>query len=103
LPCDRCYKHFAEIYAPHLGFGGDASTIPAGVKGLKEKMEPLLKDFFLKDGKFIGGAEPCIADYSIVPCLTMLTSSPYWKEADPRVKQYVADFQAAVSCWYPPS
>jgi glutathione S-transferase len=95
-----CYQHFAQIYAPHLGFGGDASTIPTGIKGLKEKMEPvLIKRFLWRQNKFIGGPQPSIADYSLVPCLTMLTSSPYWDEAHPRIKQYVADFQAHVKCW----
>ena len=89
------YQFFAKIYAPHLGFGGDAATIPEGVKGMKEKVEPIVKHF-LGDGKFIGGAAPCIADYSLVPCLTLLVGSAYWAEADPAIKAYVADFQGAV-------
>jgi hypothetical protein len=54
------YQFFAKIYAPHLGFGGDAATRPEGVKGMKEKVEPIVKHF-LGDGKFIGGAaDACV-------------------------------------------
>jgi len=67
---------------------------------LKNVFEPVLINRFLwRNNKFIGGPSPNIADYSLVPCLTMLTSSPYWDVADPRVKQYVKDFQETVKCW----
>ena len=59
-----CYEHFAAIYMPQLGFGGDAVTIPDGINGLQSKMEPVLKHFLDRSGgKFIGGVTPSIADY----------------------------------------
>jgi len=87
------YKFCAMVYAPYLFGMGDEKTIPEGVKGLKEKIEPTLINFFLKDSMFIGGDVPCIADYSIVPVLTMLP--PYWEVADPRISKYMEDFKKA--------
>ena len=64
-----CYEHFAAIYMPQLGFGGDAMTIGRGIRGLQEKMEPVLKHFLGRSGgNFIGGATPCIADYRCRRC-----------------------------------
>jgi len=108
-----CYKFFAKIYVPHLGFepltAEEASqSIDEGIEGLQKKMEPVMRDRFLNrdhpvhgkwTNKFIGGPVPNIADYSLVPCLTMLTTSRYWDVADKKVKQYVEDFKAAVKCW----
>ena len=36
------YKHTANIYLSHLGFGGSADTVPEGVKGMKEVVEPAM-------------------------------------------------------------
>jgi len=87
------YKFCAMVYAPYLGFGGDEKTIPDGIKGLKETVEPVIINYFLKDSTFIGGDVLCIADYCIVPVLTMMP--PYWKEADPRILKYIDDFKKA--------
>ena len=54
------YPIIAKIYAPTLGFGGDAATIPEGIKGMVEKVEPMLA-FFLDGKPFIGGDSPSIA------------------------------------------
>lgn len=90
------YKYCSMIYGPYLGFG--AGDIAEGIKGFKDKIEPML-EFFLAGGKFMGGADkPGPADYSIVPVLTMLP--PYTqKEASDKIKQYVADFIAASPSW----
>jgi glutathione S-transferase len=60
----------------------------------------MLVEQFLGDGrKFIGGASPTVADYNLVPLVTMMVGSAYWHVADERVKQYVADFQSVVKSW----
>lgn len=94
------YEHCSKIYLPYLFNNNGADPVMSGweegVKGLKEKVEPVLKDYFLADGKFIGGGDtPSVADYHIVPVLTMLP--PYLAVADERITTYVADFKAASS------
>ena len=94
-----CHKYLTMIYLPYLGCGGNRASIDDGVKGLKQRIEPVLTGSFLGTDRFIGGAAPSVADFSLVPCLTMLSTSKYWDVADERVKTYVTDFQSTVGCW----
>merc|ERR1712070_264485 len=90
------YKHAAGIYGPSLGFGeGDLAE---GVKNFIEKAEPILLHF-LKDRKFVGGETPSIADYMLVPVLTMFGASSYAQEGNERVRSYIEDFAAASSSY----
>ena len=67
------------------------------LEGVLKKTQDMMENYFLKDRKFIGGDEICIADLQAVCEFTqfwMMHLDP--SEGYPRIAQWIKDVQSAV-------
>eukprot|EP00667_Euglena_gracilis_P017139 EG_transcript_18028 len=85
-----------KVAYPYLGFSKDKSQINDGKVALDQNLK-VLTDFFLRETPFIGGIEPCIADYAIALPLLYLYVTEY--RTSPKVREYLETLAAKTPSW----
>jgi glutathione S-transferase len=86
-------KYFGPKFA---GFTPDPEAVK-DLEGTLKKSKDMMENYFLKDKKFIGGDEICIADLQAMSEFTqfwMVHIDP--TEGYPKIAQWMKDVQAAV-------
>eukprot|EP00993_Chasmostoma_nieuportense_P002427 NODE_3222_length_1007_cov_169.346591_g3076_i0.p1 GENE.NODE_3222_length_1007_cov_169.346591_g3076_i0~~NODE_3222_length_1007_cov_169.346591_g3076_i0.p1 ORF type:complete len:288 (-),score=72.79 NODE_3222_length_1007_cov_169.346591_g3076_i0:142-960(-) len=90
------YPNLTNVAFPFLGFSKDRSRIAEGKQSLDKDLK-VLTDFYLRETPFIGGARPCIADYSIALPLLYLYRTDY--RTPVKVREYLENLASQTPDW----
>ena len=90
------FPNVAKLSYPALRFSKDRSRVVEGKEALNKDLK-VLADFFLRETPFIGGALPCIADYSIALPLVYLYATDYPIPA--KIREYLENLASKTPAW----
>ena len=90
------YPNLAKLCYPAMGFSKDKSRVSEGRENLDKDLR-ILSDFFLRETPFIGGALPCVADYSIGLPLLLLYATDYRIPA--KIREYLENLASKTPAW----
>eukprot|EP00996_Jenningsia_fusiforme_P002648 NODE_3471_length_970_cov_364.250814_g3186_i0.p1 GENE.NODE_3471_length_970_cov_364.250814_g3186_i0~~NODE_3471_length_970_cov_364.250814_g3186_i0.p1 ORF type:complete len:271 (-),score=24.08 NODE_3471_length_970_cov_364.250814_g3186_i0:90-902(-) len=90
------YPNVVKVAFPFLGMSKDRTKITEGKQALDKDLK-VLTDYFLRETPFIGGALPCIGDYSVALPLLYLYATDYRTPA--KVREYLENLASKTPSW----